>query len=496
MEWIHRYIMEFGGDPANVTLFGSGSGAADIVLHLLSRANKEQIPLFHRSVIQSAIFEPILPDVGSATWTLSRVMSALKITTIDKFREMEVEKLVGLGQNLRAVDDGVFLSDGWQQYFHFETATNSHTKHAHQHHKFIVERPSRLAASPLSASPHLRPPLIQTLSNRSISRSRNVGAKSRSRSARPPPHHPSRPILCADPSRQPLIIGDNSSDGTMWSLPISLWTAASVVRRLKAICQNLSKASGLLRAYDISSSTPPEEIMDRVAELVGDSRVAWPTHCFAEAARKERGGKNVWRYVFDQEGPSRGVPHHAADIMYLFDTVPLPESAFTCPDFDADTFSDEDEDETLVTSLNGNVPTPPPIDAALGAHIGAVSDMTATAIIEKCAALQDDDGMRTASPSADDEWLTTTVDAYTYARVRDTLQERWLSFAHGEVPWREDRVFVFGPEGETGERSDAIFAGRRRRHMWREVLEPLGAHLVQKCGVELSRGPALGADRG
>ena len=56
MEWIHRYIMEFGGDPANVTLFGSGSGAADIVLHLLSRANDEQTPLFHRAVIQSAIF--------------------------------------------------------------------------------------------------------------------------------------------------------------------------------------------------------------------------------------------------------------------------------------------------------------------------------------------------------------------------------------------------------------------------------------------------------
>jgi hypothetical protein len=95
----------------------------------------------------------------------------------------------------------------------------------------------------------------------------------------------------------------------------------------------------------------------------------------------------------------------------------------------------------------------------------------------------------------DDEWMTTAVDEYSYARVRDAIQERWISFAHGEAPWREDKVFVFGPEGETGERSMEIFDGRRRKRMWKEALEPLGFTLVQKFGVELSRGPALGADR-
>jgi len=53
----------------------------------------------------------------------------------------------------------------------------------------------------------------------------------------------------------------------------------------------------------------------------------------------------------------------------------------------------------------------------------------------------------------DDEWLTTAVDEYSYARIRDTLQDRWITFANGLVPWRDDKVFVFGPEGETGERS-------------------------------------------
>jgi len=83
------------------------------------------------------------------------------------------------------------------------------------------------------------------------------------------------------------------------------------------------------------------------------------------------------------------------------------------------------------------------------------------------------------------------VDEWAYVRVRDAIQERWISFAHGEAPWREDKVFVFGPEGETGERSSCIFEGRRRKAIWKQALEPLGMELVQKVGVELSRGPAL-----
>lgn len=484
MEWVSRYIAEFGGDPNNVTVFGSGSGAADIVMHLLSRANDEQPPLFHRAIIQSAIFEPVLPDVGSATWALSRVMSALQITSIEKFRAVEVEKLVGLGQNIRTVDDHVLLREGWQHYFSSEPVPGA--KHRHEHHR-IIERPSRVPSST-----HLLPSLKHTLSgspNQSVFRSPGSSpSKSRSRSTRRPAQHSGRrTILCMDPSRQPLIIGDNSSDGTLWSLPISSWTPAGVVRRLKAICQNLSKATGLLRAYDISASTPAEEIMDHVLELVGDGRVGWPTHCLAEAAKRERGGKNVWRYVFDQEGPARCVPHHAADLMYLFDNVPLPERAYTvCTELNATTFDVDDEDEVLLTSaLNGTVPSPPSID------VQAVRDLSASAVIQKCERLQEQGSTIT---SDEEDWLTAAVDEHTYARVRDALQERWLSFAHAEVPWREDRVFVFGPEGETGERSDAIFEGRRRTQMWKDVLEPLGAHLVQKCSVELSRGPVLGAD--
>jgi hypothetical protein len=61
--------------------------------------------------------------------------------------------------------------------------------------------------------------------------------------------------------------------------------------------------------------------MDHVLDLVDDARIAWPTDVLAEAILRE-GNNKVWRYVFDQEGPARGIPHHAADLMYLFDWKP------------------------------------------------------------------------------------------------------------------------------------------------------------------------------
>jgi carboxylesterase type B len=426
MEWLHNYIGEFGGDPNNITLFGAGSGAADIVCHLLSRPNEIK-PLFHRAVVQSAVFEPILPDIGSAGRYLCRVMSSLQVSTIEKFRCVEVDKLVGLGHTLRAVDDGVFFRTGWQSYFTHEI---QHPQtHQKSHHHTEISRPVGLGVSNYFNTLH-----------RSVSSSRN---RSRSRpplrSVRSPSKPPSRsePI----PHLQPLIIGDCSSESLLWSMPVSLWTAAGVVRRLKAICQSLSKTSSILRAYDISSHTPDEEIVERVLELVNDARVAWPTQCFADRAKHERGGKGVWRYVFDQEGPWRGLPHHASDLMYLFDNVPLPASALVATT-ESDSFYDG------------------PFDVSY------------------------DEGSECDSLSAlgmdDDEWLTTTVDEYSYARVRDTVQDRWISFANGEVPWREDKVFVFGPEGETGERSKDIFDGRRRNGCGRRLLTPLVSNLFRK----------------
>jgi carboxylesterase type B len=451
MEWLHNFIAGFGGDPNNVTLFGTSTGAADIVSHLLSQEN-ESHPLFQRAIVQSAILEPI-PDTSSAGWHLSRAMATLQISTIKELRSVEYEKLIDIGFTSRAVDDGLFLRPGWQDFFGDKAEARS--KHR------VVE-------------PHLE----HRSPSKICSNSNSIAS------------------LSSSPTPQPLIIGDCSCDSLLWSMPASLWTPGAVVRRLRAVCQSLNKSSILLRGYDITPYSSEDDIIDHVLDLINDARVAWPTECIAEGVKRERGVGGVWRYVFDQESPSRGLAHHAADLVYLFDNVPL------------DTYANDpttpttvvDSPEMAITPTHTAVPTPPNLAKSAFLQLTPMDNRhlkdglsSETEFYEEGFFDHSDSDESVSSSRNEDylDWMQPIVDEWSYMRVRDAMQEKWIAFAHGQSPWKEDKVFVFGPEGETGERSMSIFEGRRRRRLWQEALEPLGMSLVQKIGLELSRGPNM-----
>lgn len=437
MEWVHQYISAFGGNPANVTLFGEGSGAADILCHLHSAVNVTT-PLFHRAIVQSALMELDIPTVPSAGWQLSRSISSLQCPAVEQLRQVEVEKLVGIQCNMRAVDDGVFFRKGWKE-------------------SLFPQDPQ--------PDPHKNIPELQALRARSRSRSRSRTPHNRVRYAR---HHP--------PHLQPLMIGDCGAESLLWSLPTSLWTGASAVKRIRAICQSLNKTSALLRAYDISAYTPDDELHEQLLELINDARFAWPTDRIATTAKDERGGHNVWRYVFDQESPSNGVPHHAVDLMYLFDTVPLPSLGSLAP---PDVFDVSPEP----SPTHGRTPDTPDMDFSSDSAESSDGRLSPDLAMEALSELND--------AEICGSWELPVVDDWSYCRVRDAVQGRWLAFAYGEAPWREENVYVFGPEGEAGERSRRIFEGRRRTQLWKQALEPLGMQTVQKLGVELSNGPPI-----
>ncbi|KAL1941899.1 hypothetical protein VTO73DRAFT_6899 [Trametes versicolor] len=438
MEWVHRYIHAFGGDPTSVTLFGESTGAGDILCHLNSAAN-EVAPLFHCTIIQSAIVDLEVPNVHQTGWQMSKLVAPLRVQTIDELRAVDPEKLITLAPAFRATDDGVFFRKSWTG-----TLVNVDETAHHQHSGDSVVVELNHHSHHLKVPPHLA----------------HDKSRSHSRTRHPQPAN-----------HQPVIIGDCGAESLLWSLPASLWMAAGAVKRIRAICQSLNKANVLLRLYDINAYTPADELPERLLELINDTRFAWPTDLIAASLRAERGGHGVWRYVFDQEGPSRGLPHHAVDLMYIFDNVPLPSlpvlSPYDCtePRADGFFFTPDSDDECAIA-------------AKKAAQTCAVADDSDS----------EDDG---PGYDYDADWAMPVVDDWTYARVRNGIQERWLAFAHGQAPWRAEGVYVFGPEGEVGERSLSIFQARRRARVWREALEPLGMEVVQKLGVELCNGPPV-----
>lgn len=162
----------------------------------------------------------------------------------------------------------------------------------------------------------------------------------------------------------------------------------------------------------------------------------------------------------------RGVPHHAADLAYLFDNVPFSACA-PSPPSDSELYYDED-----------------PLE-----HLQDVEELKLKLEAETLYDDDDNDDLVVTRRDMEDEWSPLPVDEWSYNCVRNAIQERWICFANGEAPWNEDKIFVFGAEGETGERSADIFEGRRRRQTWHDVFEPLGMQLVHKVGLELCNGP-------
>lgn len=55
LHWVQNNIEEFGGDPANVTVFGESAGAFDTLAMMASPLAAD---LFHRAIVQSGGFEP------------------------------------------------------------------------------------------------------------------------------------------------------------------------------------------------------------------------------------------------------------------------------------------------------------------------------------------------------------------------------------------------------------------------------------------------------
>jgi carboxylesterase type B len=248
--------------------------------------------------------------------------------------------------------------------------------------------------------------------------------------------------------RPPVLLGESSFAHIPCVERAAAWTVPALTKRVGAVAQSRARAGALMRAYDLGGA---EELAERVLELVADARCAWPVE--AAARRLRTAGADVFRYTWDQEAPAGASVTVPGELAYLFDTVPAPADAGDSP-FDIAVFDDADDEELAESYIS---------------QMSSRSNSTSGSF-----------SLWDAPPP---------VDRWSFAHVRDTLQERWLAFAHGAEPWAPAGVFVFGPEGECGLRARTVLDGRRRVRGWADALAPLEMDVVQKLGVELANGP-------
>ncbi|HEY1120353.1 MAG TPA: carboxylesterase family protein [Haloferula sp.] len=127
LEWVRDNIASFGGDPANVTIFGESAGAYAVNILAASPRAKG---LFHRAIAQSGgSFAP--PKTGNEFGTLhltlkraeaegEKLLDRLKVTSIAKARELAAKTIIDAASpdtTGSAVFDGQILpKDIYQLY--------------------------------------------------------------------------------------------------------------------------------------------------------------------------------------------------------------------------------------------------------------------------------------------------------------------------------------------------------------------------------------------
>ncbi|KJC60962.1 hypothetical protein UP10_08525 [Bradyrhizobium sp. LTSPM299] len=92
LRWVHDNINAFGGDPDNVTIFGSSSGATAVARLMASR---RATGLFQKAIIQSASFRELARDRNAAESAVQAFAQALGVSQVE-MRQSELQKILAV----------------------------------------------------------------------------------------------------------------------------------------------------------------------------------------------------------------------------------------------------------------------------------------------------------------------------------------------------------------------------------------------------------------
>jgi para-nitrobenzyl esterase len=117
LEWVHKNIASFGGDPNQITIAGESAGGVSCTIHTVSPKSRKH---FSKTIIQSGMFMPeATTTLDAASEVMNKVMSRLGCNNITCVRKASVEAILTAQQGLSwtPVIDGVYLTKAINQYY-------------------------------------------------------------------------------------------------------------------------------------------------------------------------------------------------------------------------------------------------------------------------------------------------------------------------------------------------------------------------------------------
>ncbi|XP_030753701.1 esterase B1-like [Sitophilus oryzae] len=97
LRWVKNNIIQFNGDPNNITLFGESAGSASVHLHILSPLSSN---LFHKAILQSgSALNPWSEECNHSAVTIARLANKSVDTekeAVEYLRGISVEELFAL----------------------------------------------------------------------------------------------------------------------------------------------------------------------------------------------------------------------------------------------------------------------------------------------------------------------------------------------------------------------------------------------------------------
>jgi para-nitrobenzyl esterase len=110
LEWVRDNIERFGGDPANVTIFGQSGGGGKVSTLLAMPSAKG---LFHKAIVQSGSYLRGVPK-ADAQATTEKFLAAVNAKTLEDLQKLPMEQLIAAtqatqGLRLTPAIDGTIL---------------------------------------------------------------------------------------------------------------------------------------------------------------------------------------------------------------------------------------------------------------------------------------------------------------------------------------------------------------------------------------------------